>query len=552
MRTQTPPGGLAAAVALFTILSLGYFGSALSDPASRCACSAGADPESYMWFLAWWPHAILHAHNPFETTSLFAPDLLNLGAVLLIPGAATVLAPITLLFGPLVAYNLLVITAPVLAAVFTFLLCRYLTGRVLPSLVGGYIFGFSPYLLGHMQGHPDLVLVFPIPAIVHVCLRVLDQRISSRRAVVYLVILLTTLYLCSPEMTLTFVLSGALALVAGYVLVAERRRDVIDVIRTVLQAGLCAVVLVSVFLYYALTGDVTNGFFNGFAEYGANGLGWLIPTKVVALGEAWFRGTTDTFKADVPENGTYLGIPLALVAVRYLVIRWRLGGARVLLVVLVTLVVLASGAHWYVGGTRVMPLPWDALSHLPLLSRAIPLRFAAYIFLIVGVIVALWLARPGGDTRRAARWVVAATGLALLFPNLGQGFWSTRPTNPRFFTTQMYRRYLTLGETVLLLPWGQEGYGMLWQAETGFWFRQTGAYVGALLPVDYQRDPLLAPFHGSTVPPTLDEVRGFLRGRNVGAVVIEASSQGYWSKLLTGIGLHGTAAGGVVVYPVTR
>ena len=551
-RWQTPTGGLALAIVLFAILSLAYFGGALTDPASRCACSAGTDPETYMWFLSWWPHAVLHGHNPFHTTALFAPDHINLGAVQVIPAAAIVLAPITLLFGPLVSYNLLVVAAPVLAAVFAFLLCRYLTGRVLPSLVGGYIFGFSPYLLGHMQGHPDLVLVFPIPAIVHVCMRCLDHRIGRRRAVVYLVVLLATLYLCSPEMTLTFVLAGAIALAAGFVLAVDRRGDVIELVRTILKAGVCAVVLVSVFIYYALTGDVTSGFFNTFPDYGANGLGWLVPTRVVALGESWFRGTTDTFRADLPENGVYVGIPLVLAVLSYLVTRWRVAGTRVLLVTLAILVVLASGAHLYIGGTRVMPLPWDLLSHLPLLSRAIPLRLAAYVFLIVAVIVALWLAQPGGDRRRAARWAVALAGIALLFPNLGNGFWSSRPSNPRFFTTQLYRHYLTRDETVLLLPWGQEGDGMLWQAETGFWFRQTGAYLGALLPVDYQRDPLLAPFHGSTVPPSLDEVRGFLAGRNVGAVVIQQSYRGYWNGLLTGIGLHGTAVGGVVVYPVTH
>jgi hypothetical protein len=540
-----------AATALFTIVSLAYFGRALTDPAHRCACSAGSDPETYMWFLSWWPHAILHGQNPFATTSLFAPDLIHLGAVLVIPGAATVLAPITLLFGPLVSYNLLVVSAPVLAAVFAFMLCRYLTGRLLASLVGGYIFGFSPYLLGHMQGHPDLVLVFPIPAIVHVCLRCLDHRISRTRAFVYLVILLTTLYLSSPEMTLTFVLIGSVMLAAVFGLAVERRDDVIEVVRALLLAGVCAVVVVSVFLYEALTGDVTNGFFNGFADYGANALGWLVPTKVVALGESWFLGTTNTFKADLPENGTYVGILLGLVVVHYFVTHRRLAGARALLVTLGVLVVLASGAHLYVAGTRVTPLPWAALSHLPLLNHAIPLRLAAYVYLIVGVVVALWLAQPAGGWRRAAKWVVVAAGLALLFPNFGNGYWSTRPTNPRFFTTQIYRHYLTRDETVLLLPWGQEGYGMLWQAETGFWFRQTGAYVGALLPVDYQRDPLLAPFHGSTVPPSVAQVRAFLTLRHVGAVVVEQSTPGYWSRLLTGDGLHGTPVGGVVVYPVT-
>jgi hypothetical protein len=549
---RTPAGGLAAAAVLFTIASLAYFGGALTDPSHQCACSGGTDPETYMWFLSWWPHAILHGENPFRTEALFAPDLINLGAVVVIPGAAIVLAPITLLFGPMVSYNLLVVAAPVLAAVFAFLLCRYLTGRMLPSLVGGYIFGFSPYVLGHMQGHPDLVLIFPIPAIVHVCLRCLDRRISRRRALVYLVALLAMLYLSSPELTLTFVLTGAVSLAVGFGLTPDRRRDVIEAVRTVLLAGVIAVVLLSLFLYYALTGDVTDGFFHGFADYGANGLGWLIPTKIIAVGESWFRGTTDTFRADVPENGVYVGIPLILLVAHHLSTRWRSAATKLLLAMLVVLVVLESGAHLFVAGTRAIPLPWEALSHLPLLSRAIPLRFAAYVFLIVAIVVALSLAEPGGRRRYAASWVVAVVGLALLFPNLGNGFWSTRPTNPRFFTTQVYRNYLRRGETVLLLPWGQEGYGMLWQAETGFWFRQTGAYVGALLPVDYQRDPLLAPFYGSTVPPTLDEVRGFLGGRSVGAVVIQQSRQGYWSRLLTGIGLHGTAVGGVVVYPVTH
>jgi hypothetical protein len=92
---------------------------------------------------------------------------------------------------------------------------------------------------------------------------------------------------------------------------------------------------------------------------------------------------------------------------------------------------------------------------------------------------------------------------------------------------------------------------MLWQAETGFWYRQTGAYLGALLPVDYQRDPLLAPLNGSNVPPSLSEVRAFLTSRHVGAVIVEASDRGYWTGLLAGVGLHGTTVGGVTIYPVT-
>ena len=70
----------------------------------------------------------------------------------------------TLLFGPIVSYNLLMLASPVLAAFFAFLLCRYITRSFAASLVGGYLFGFSAYMLGQLLGHLHLVLIFPIPA----------------------------------------------------------------------------------------------------------------------------------------------------------------------------------------------------------------------------------------------------------------------------------------------------------------------------------------------------------------------------------------------------
>ena len=536
---------------VFTALSMVYFGGALTDPAHRCACWGGADPETYMWFLSWWPHAILHGHNPFETMSLFAPDRVNLGAVVLLPGAATVLAPITLLFGPLVSYNLLVVAEPVLAATFAFMLCRYVTGRVLASLAAGYVFGFSPYVLGHMMGHPDLLMIFPLPAILHVALRRFDGRISRRRATVYQALLLGWLYLSSPEMTLTFVLTGALALALAFGLARERRPDVIEVVRVIGIAGGIAVVLLSVFIYYALTGDLTTPFFNGFSDDGADGLGWIIPTALVRLGRAWFSHVSGQFVGGQPENGVYVGVPLALIVARYGITRSSEVTTRFLMIVLGVLIVLATGAHLHLAGFATLPMPWDWIRHLPLLSRAIPLRLGAYVFLIVALVLALWLARPRSGAWRRGSWAVALIGLVALFPNIGQGWWSSRPPNPTFFTSQMYRHYLRRNEIVLVLPWGPQSDEMLWQAETGFWYRQTGAYLGALLPVDYQRDPLLAPFNGSTVPPSVSEVRGFLTGRHVGAVVVQATYHGYWTPLLTGAGLHGTTAGGVTVYPVT-
>ncbi len=60
-------------------------------------------------------------------------------------------SPLTLLAGPIATYNALALAAPVLCSTAAFVLCRYLTGARWPSIVGGAIFGFSPYVIGNEQ-----------------------------------------------------------------------------------------------------------------------------------------------------------------------------------------------------------------------------------------------------------------------------------------------------------------------------------------------------------------------------------------------------------------
>ncbi|MBV9358217.1 MAG: hypothetical protein JO023_22110, partial [Chloroflexi bacterium] len=132
------------ALGVYAAISLLLFGShAIPHLGSQCACGYGNDAGSAMWDLAWWPHAVFHGINPFFTDGLFAPDRINLGGFTLLSVPALVATPFTLLFGPLVSYNLLALLSPILGALFAFLLCRYLTKSFPAALVGGYLFGFS-------------------------------------------------------------------------------------------------------------------------------------------------------------------------------------------------------------------------------------------------------------------------------------------------------------------------------------------------------------------------------------------------------------------------
>jgi hypothetical protein len=504
-----------------------------------------------MWFLAWWPHALLHGINPFVTHELFAPGATNLGAVDLVPGAAILAAPITLLFGPLVAYNLVSLAAPLLAATFAFLLCRYVSGSVLAALVGGYIFGFSPYLLGHLEGHLDLILIFPIPAAVHLTLRLIDGRISRRAYVPLMTLAIGFLVLSQLELTLLFILLGACTFAVALLLVGDARSRILAALPTVAAAGVLAAIVTSVFIYYALTGPTSAGFFNGYSDtYVADALGFLTPTTLIRLGRAWFAPVSATFTGNLAETEVYVGIVLAAVLARFAITRWAATATRILVVMLGLVVVLMLGPHLHVAGRPTVPLPWNWLDRLPLLGRVAPVRMAAFMYLVVSVMVALWLGRTVPGRLGAAKWAVALLAVLTLVPNVGSGVWRGVTRNPPFFRAGLYRSVIPRDSIVLPVPFAQWDSSMLWQAETGFRFRIADGYVGALLPPGFAADLGSPPLSQPSGEPQPAVLRHFLAARRVSTVLVDASDPAQWPAALSAIGLHGTLTGGEYVYRV--
>ena len=546
------------ALAVYTALSLDFFGvRALPHLGHVCVCGAhGNDPATYMWNLAWWPHALLHGINPFLTNAVFAPDRLDIGAFTLFPAAAFVATPVTLLFGPFVSYNLIALASPILASLFAFLLCRYVTRDFLAGLFGGYLFGFTAYMLGHMGGHLDLLLTFPIPAGVHLVLRLIDERISHRRFTALMALDLAALIAFSTELALTFVLVGTVTLALGLALAPASRARITAAIRPIAIAGALAVLVTSPVIYYAIKGNVVGPFNAAGDIWGGDGLGFLIPTRVTALGSGPFAAVSSAFtQNDVAESGIYLGLPVLLIMARHIVTRWRLPVVRVAFAAGLVVSVLLLGAHLHIDGHSTISLPWRAIGAIPLLKEALPVRLGLYLFLIAALIVAMWTASPRAGAWGIAKWALLAASVAFLFPNVSGGLWHSRPSNPRFFTTTEYRRYLHRGETVLTLPWpglGSKGYGMLWQAETGMWFRLAGGNLGKLVPASYRRESIMRAFFDPERVNEAGALRSFIVRHQVGAVIVDSADPQQWPGMLARLGLRAVHIGGVLFYRVRR
>jgi hypothetical protein len=201
----------ASAFASYLALSFFFFGRGLFGNFSSYVIGKGPDPGNFVWLMAWWRHAIIHGLNPVVTKVVFAPHGANLAWSFMDPLATLLALPVTLSAGPIAAHNAVMLLAPALDGWATFVLCRYLARSNWPAWLGGYIFGFSPYILGGMQGFEHKVLVFPIPLIVWIVLCRLAGEISARRLVVGMVVLLIVQFGCFIEGFATTALTGGIA-----------------------------------------------------------------------------------------------------------------------------------------------------------------------------------------------------------------------------------------------------------------------------------------------------------------------------------------------------
>ena len=302
-------------------------------------------------------------------------------------------------------------------------------------------------------------------------------------------------------------LFGAVALALGYVVSRPaRKRDIRAIVREVLVSGCAAAVLVSPFLYYLLRNLAPNPSVNWFdvtKVFSADPLNYVIPTPVTGIAHGLFGSLAAKFnRQNYSESGAYVGLPLLVITVWFLVANWHYEYTKVLLGMLIVIVVASFGPYLHIANPPqpdltyrpAIPLPWLPASRIPGLDRLSPVRMSVFVFLVVAVIVTLWLAQP--RRRSWPRWMLAATGVALLLPNPATPFWRGRPVNPKFFTTGAYRHYLAPGESVLIFPFGHQGNSMLWQAETQMYFVMPGGYIRPGSPVAFWNEPVVGNFLG--------------------------------------------------------
>jgi hypothetical protein len=538
-----------AALGVYCAVSFLYFGLRLLIESGRQYVGPFDDPQIVIWAFGWFPHAILHGENPLVTPTLWAPVGINLTWSTTVPGLSLLVAPLTLLIGPFATYNVVTILMPALAAWTAFLLCRHLTGSFWPSFVGGYLFGFSSYMFGHLQGHVHMTSVFLVPLVALVVLRYIEAELSGHGLVVRLGPLLALQLLFSTELifTLTLALSGALLLAMA--IVPDRRQRLVSSIGPLVAAYAVAGVLTSPFLYYAARGLHTAAYVPP-QQYVADLLNFVIPTKLELAGNGWAHAIAKHFQGNDTENGAFLGPPALVIVAWFAWRRLRTTGGRFLVAAFALTVFFALGSELHVAGHRVLPLPWIVVIHQPLWDNVLTVRFAMYISLLLGVIVALWTAsRPAGST---LRWLLPGVAMLALVPNPWAKTWATTYTIPHFFTDSAYRSCLRPNEIILPEPISVGGESMLWQVANGFHFRMAGGRIQQVPPSPFMHPDTIALISGGydLRPGQSGLLRAYIQAKGVTTVVVDKNRSRRWTPVLDRIARR-RDVDGVFVYRVS-
>lgn len=518
-------------------LAVGWHGANLNND----LLGGGSDPFIYMWFLKWWPHALAHHLDPLFTHLVWQPEGLNLGWTTSIPALALLASPFTITIGPVLTYDMLMLSAPVLAALSAYALCLYLSKNPLASIFGGWLFGFSSYAMAHMNQQLNLEWTALIPLLVLLALKRLNAHIGRLAAVLGMGLILATQAGISLEIFATSIVMAAFAWSLAWVTLKKERERLASFAVDAVLAILFSCVLLSPMLYAMFSKPHDMALPKLWPEFFSTDLvNFFLPTESTLLGGKFFLPVSRHYSGLLCEQGAYLGLPVLFVLWRYL----RRAGW--FLPLLFGGILLASCGPMLVLGSREtgIPLPWALVVKLPLIGNALPARLMLYASLIVAVVVSLWLAHAP----HAWKWAVAVLAVVFLWP--AQAPIQAIPTL-KFFEAGNIEKTIGVGKRVLILPFGIFSPSMYWQMTSDFVFSQAGGYL-VFPPARLQENtPMMKLFFGTIGPDTLRALRLYCIAAHVDELIVAPGTD---QRLVAGVRAYDwpeRRADGVTIYSVS-
>lgn len=440
---------VAAYVGLALLVTAGLWRSG----GSAATADNTRDHAQFLFFFEHAAYAVTNLKNPLFTDMMGAPDGVNLMANTAFLGMAVPLIPITLTAGPGVAYALsLTVGLAGTAVAWYVVLRRHVTTNRGIAFAVGALCGFSPGMVGHGNGHPNIAAQFLLPLIVSAVIR-LGSSARPVHSGAWLGLLVTGQVFLNEELLLfTAMACAVMVVVYGVSRPGRARAQARPFLTGLAVAAGVAAPLTAYPLWFQFFGPQHyHGPFVWAQFY------WTDLATYTAYGGnavAGRLGSASPLNTDPGETNAFLGLPLCLLAIVTAITLWRVLAVRIAAVVAAVFALLSLGDTIFVNGFDTgVAGPWRALGELPLFDAVIAVRLALVVVPAVGVIVAAGLDRLLAQAQGRARvlaWGLAAAALLPLLPTPLRVVDPDQP--PAFISAGTWREYVDGGTLVPVPP----------------------------------------------------------------------------------------------------
>ena len=521
----------------YVFISLIFFGAPVLKHISEYYIGGGIDPAQYIWSFEWVKYSVLRLKNPLISPFMWTPYGYNLTGSTFVLGAALLFIPVTLIIGPVASYNIAMILLPALAAFSMFILIKHIVKRIMPSIVSGYIFGFSTYMVNQMSSHMHLVLVFLIPLFIYLSILKIENNISPKKFVILFAAMLIFQFMFSMEIFATFTLFGFISFLLFYFINPQNLKNkIFKVLKYIGVSYLLALIILSPYLYYYFIQgrfDVVNF---APADFSSNLLNFFIPSRYNLIGGKFFNFISKTFDTHgwIFDQDAYIGLPLIFLTAFYFYKEFHKPLVKALAYLLLIVAVFSMGPTLHIYKYSVMPMPYKPFVVLPLIRHALPARFMLYGFVILAIIVSFFLKNDFNSKFKinaGLKYLVVLFGIAFLIPSFSYKGRYTKPNVPVFFKHANYEKIIKKGKNVLIIPYGYNGLTDYYQAIDGLYYKTASGYLGATPSYVSGYAIVHTLYTAEPIPFAKKELFYFLSKNNIKEVILIPPVKNYYLNL---------------------
>jgi len=423
------------------------------------------DQMKFEWMLGEAARSILHPHNPLFSTTMGVGvgGGTNLIANTSILAFGYLFSPITLLFGAGLSY-LLIITGNIVATAvaWRWFFRAHVTESEPAAFIGGLFLGFSPSMISHSLGHPNLTAQWLIPIMLHIILSLHRSEHRVRDGVILGLLVCAQLFIAEEPLlllgiSLLFFLLGCAVLSPSLVRTHWRGMAIGGLV-----ALGTAVVLLAYPLYFQFAGPFSYVGVPFNVQYFSQDLFGYLQFPNQSLGGD-LNGTV--FAPGATEQAALFGGPLVALCLLACIAFAHRVAVRASMLCLFVLVALSLGPTVHVSGNpSTLPAVWAGLQNLPVFEDSLPVRIAMAITPFVGYLLVIVVEEatrlPSVAWRLPAYAVIAAVLIPLTpRPIVAQ---AAEPT-PSFFTQGAYRSCVSGGRSMVTVP-SDDWTPLLWTA----------------------------------------------------------------------------------------